>query len=172
MWDTHGTIDQQAEPGHLQKRDGPHENLPTEEQADDPDCERPARIRQAPCGRAHILGHAQAEKVEQGDRDCNNDTRVEHAGRVDELVPAAYEVEPPSGRRRRGKLDEGKEGHENENGDCAEQALVADGEKGRNTISSQYPLFNDKLAGRTEKQGMLDIHKSTIGYHRSQDLSK
>jgi len=41
---------------------------------------------------------AQTEKVEEGDRDGDDDARVEYAGRVDELMPSAYEVKPRGGR--------------------------------------------------------------------------
>ena len=67
--------------------------LPAEPKADNPNGERPARIRERARGRAHMARDAQPKEVEQRDAAADREAGVEYGRRHDRLRPAAREVE-------------------------------------------------------------------------------
>lgn len=105
--------------------------LPPEPKADDPDRERPARVRERARGGADVPGDAQAEEVEQRDAAADGEAGVEHGGRRDHLRPAAREVEEGGEARDGG---DGEDGDEEEDGERAEEALEADGDERRDGV--------------------------------------
>lgn len=58
-------IHKECEAQDLHERHRPYKTLPAEAQADDPDAECPARIRQATRRGAHMARHTQTKEVKQ-----------------------------------------------------------------------------------------------------------
>lgn len=107
----------------MQKRDGEQEDFPTKTQADDPDAESPARIRQATRCSTKMAGHAEAEEVEKRYRERDDDAGIQDRRVVNHLVPATWKVE--EWRERRVTREKRHRKHDAER---AEQALEPNGD--------------------------------------------
>jgi len=55
-------VHEQREPEHLQQAHRPHERLPAQSEANEPDAQRAACIGEAARRRAHVARHAEAKK--------------------------------------------------------------------------------------------------------------
>lgn len=84
--------------------------------------------------------HAKAEIVEQADADRNGDAAPQDGRGVEHLPPAEREVEEGLGRGRERGAEDGEEGHEDDDAERAEEALVADGDEGGDGVARHYLL--------------------------------
>lgn len=91
--------------------------------------------------------NTQAEEVEEGYTDGDDNARPKHRGGVNHLVPAAGQVEEG------GLIAEAREqGHEDKDGNGAEEALEANSYEGCNRVPTHDLLFDDELGcGAGEK---------------------
>ena len=140
---THGAVHEEPKSDHLEERDREEDVLPTEAERHDPDGKRAARVDHGTCGGAEMPRHAQPEPVEQADGDGDGDASPEHARRAHDLAPPTREVE-----ERRAVSEERQDGHKYDDGDEAEEALVADRDERRDAVAEHDLLFDDELDGR------------------------
>ena len=92
-----------------------------------------------------MLRNAQPEKVEECDRACDEETGPEDWGIIDELGPAAGEVEPCCRGTCRRDMDRFQDGEEDDDGQRAEESFEADCYERLDGVSREDLLFEYEL---------------------------
>jgi len=95
-----------------------------------------------------VPGNAEAEEVEKGNTQCDDDARPQHGGIVNHLVPTTGEV-----KEGRARSPRGQDGHEDDNGGCSEKAFETDGIEGGDRVLFHDLFFDDELGCGANYEG-------------------
>ena len=134
-----GSIDEHGKAHDLEAA----ELLPSEVQGNRPDEKSTAGIDRRSGRGTDSLGHGYTKKAEGRNTEQHNNRRNPNLGESRDLLPSSPEIKGRSGDR--DTIREMEKGHRDKNGNGTKDTLITDGTKGRNMISGQDLLLDDKL---------------------------